>query len=113
MSTALPSTDSKPPLKDRLQALMVEYGKAALWVYLGIFATVYLGFLAAIHFGIQLDGASGTAGTLGAAYLATKLTQPIRIGATLVVTPLVMRFAPRRATVPRGAPTAREEPEHH
>lgn len=78
----------KPSIKNRLNQLMAEYGGLALWVYFGIFAVVLAGFAIAIHFGFRPDGAAQTAGTLGAAYVATKLTQPLRIAATLVLTPI-------------------------
>jgi hypothetical protein len=34
-------------------------------------------------------------GTFAAAYIATKLTQPLRIGATLVITPFIARLYER------------------
>jgi hypothetical protein len=86
-----PKSPPKPPLKERIQQLMVEYGSLALWVYFGIFAIVITGFWLAIKLGIKTDSAAGTAGTIGAAWVATKLTQPIRIVATLALTPAVMR----------------------
>jgi hypothetical protein len=86
-----PATPTKVPLSERLKALMVEYGSLAVWVYFGIFAIVLVGFVLAISFGFHAKGHAGTAGTWGAAYLATKLTQPLRIAATLVLTPFVMK----------------------
>jgi hypothetical protein len=74
---------------------LVEYGSVGLWVYFTIFALVLVGFATAIRMGVKIDGVAGTAGTWGAAYVATKLTQPIRILGTLVVTPLVVRVARR------------------
>jgi hypothetical protein len=79
-----------PPLKERLQKLLVEYGSLGLWVYFVIFALVLVSFATAIKLGVEVEGAAGTAGTWGAAWVATKLTQPLRILATLVVTPVVM-----------------------
>ncbi|HEX6275496.1 MAG TPA: hypothetical protein VFZ53_20790 [Polyangiaceae bacterium] len=86
---------SRPPLKERFQKLMLEYGSAAAWVYFGIFALVLVSFATAIKFGVKVEGAAGAAGTWGAAYVATKLTQPLRILATLIVTPAVVRIARR------------------
>lgn len=78
---------------------MVQYGKVAVFTYFAIFAAVFLGFAVAINLGAQVESAAGQAGTLGGAYLATKLTQPLRILATLVLTPiigkLVEKFGPR------------------
>jgi len=82
-------------MRDRLKALLVEYGSLALWVYFGIFAAVLVGFAVAIQAGVKVESAAGTAGTLGAAYLATKLTQPLRILATLVLTPIIVRVVRR------------------
>jgi hypothetical protein len=80
--------------------MVAEYGPVALWVYFGIFAVVLAAFAIAIKLGFQTEGAASTAGTLGAAWLATKVTQPLRIVATLAVTPLVMRVL--RWIRPRG-----------
>jgi hypothetical protein len=96
MSASVPAPSTRPPLKRRLQTLMVEYGQLALVVYLAIFAVVLVGFVLAIQLGVEVQGASATAGTWAAAYIATKLTQPLRIMATLALTPLVMRLSPRR-----------------
>jgi hypothetical protein len=92
-----PATTPSTPktLKDRLRQHLVEYGSLALWVYFGIFAVVLVGFAVAILSGAKVESAAGTAGTWGAAYLATKLTQPLRILATLVLTPFVVRIVRR------------------
>lgn len=64
-----------------------------------MFALVFIGFAFAITLGVPVASTAATAGTLGAAYVATKLTQPLRILATLVLTPilgkLVARFGPK------------------
>jgi hypothetical protein len=78
-----------------MQKLMAEYGPVAFGVYFTIFAIVLLGFVAAIKLGVKVESAQGTAGTLLAAWAATKLTQPLRILATLVVTPFVVRVLRR------------------
>lgn len=80
----------KAPLGERLKRLAAEYGQLALWVYFGIFALVFLGFVLAIGAGVEVESAAGSAGVWGAAYVATKLTQPLRIAATLALTPVVM-----------------------
>jgi hypothetical protein len=79
----------------RFKTLLAEYGPVALWTYFGLFALVLSGFAIAIAAGVQVESASGGAGVLGAAWLATKLTQPLRIGATLLLTPLMARVATR------------------
>ena len=93
--TSSASPEPPPTLKDRLQKFLVEYGSLCLYVYFAIFALVLVGFATAIQLGAQLDSAAGVAGTWGAAYVATKLTQPLRIWATIAVTPIVVRVARR------------------
>jgi hypothetical protein len=83
-------------LKGRLQKALLEYGSLALWVYFAIFALVFVGFATAIGLGFETESSAGTASTLGAAYVATKLTQPLRILATLAVTPVVVHVTRRR-----------------
>jgi hypothetical protein len=89
------TTPNTPSRKDRLQKLLVEYGSLALWVYFGIFVIVLVGFATAIRLGLNVESTAGTAGVWGAAYLSTKLTQPLRILATLALTPVVMQVLRR------------------
>jgi uncharacterized protein FAM210 len=79
----------KPGFKERLKGLMEEYGSLALYVYFAIFAIVLVSFALAIQLGFKSDSTAATAGTWGAAWVATKLTQPLRIGATLLLTPII------------------------
>jgi hypothetical protein len=79
----------------RFRNLFVEYGVIAIVVHYVIFAIVIVGFWAAIRAGWQPNGTAATAGTWGAAYLATKVVQPVRIVATLAVTPFIARFYER------------------
>lgn len=88
-------SSAKPSLKTRLTVLLEEYGKIAVAIYFGIFALVLGAFVVAIQLGFEVRSAHATAGTLGAAWIATKLTQPLRIVATLVLTPIVGRFVKR------------------
>ena len=85
-------------MREKLQKLMAEYGRVAVAIYLMTFVVTMAGFSIAITKGFEVESASSTAGTLGAAWIATKLTQPIRIGVTLVLTPLVGAFIKRRNT---------------
>ena len=78
---------------ERVKALFAEYGRVAMATYFGLFALVFAGFGLAIALGMHVASAAGQAGVLGAAYVATKLTQPLRIAATLALTPLVARVA--------------------
>jgi hypothetical protein len=82
----------RKPLKERLTNLLAEYGKVALYLYFAIFLLVFTGFAVAIAAGVDVESTSGGAGLVGAAWLGTKLTQPLRILATLALTPVVARL---------------------
>jgi hypothetical protein len=93
-----PEAGPKPaPKPSRLKALLEEYGTMALVIYFAIFALVLAGFAIAIAAGVQVKSAAGGAGVLGAAWVATKLTQPLRILATLALVPIVARIKRRRS----------------
>lgn len=91
----------------KLKQLLAEYGPVALWIYITLFLAVLAGFYVAIRAGWTPEGVAGNAGALTLAYVATKLTQPLRIGATLALTPLVGRLRRRRAAVP-GRPATED-----
>ncbi len=98
----LAATARRPYMRqvsDKLKALLARYGRLALITYFTVFALVFVGFYVAIAAGVQPEGVGAGMGTVGGAYLATKLTQPIRIGATLFLTPIIdallRRFRPR------------------
>lgn len=78
--------------KEKLKILLAEYGRVAIATYLAIFALAFAGFAAAISLGVEVESAKQGAGVMGAAYLAVKLTQPVRIAATLALTPVVARL---------------------
>ena len=82
-------------MRKRLESLLAEYGTVAIVIYLVIFALTLAGFFLAIRMGWRTSSAGGQAGTLAAAWIATKLTQPLRIAATLVLTPLVAKLYER------------------
>jgi hypothetical protein len=101
-------------VKARFQALLAEYGPIALGTYLGIFALSMAGFSAAIAMGFEVDGAAGGLGTLGAAWVATKVVQIPRFLLTFALTPLVARVV-RRGAPPESSgaapePSAETEP---
>lgn len=79
-------------MTDKLKKLLEEYGPIAVTIYLVLFAAVLIGAYVAIHAGWSPTGVAGNAGAWTAAYVVTKLTQPLRIGATLVLTPLAGRL---------------------
>ena len=75
--------------REKLKTLLSEYGNVALVTYLVIWVLTLTGFAIAISMGIKVEGATSGAGLAGATWLATKLTQPLRIAATLALTPFV------------------------
>lgn len=92
-------------LKARYGQTMEEFGRVAVGTYLVLFAGTMLGFWIAIRMGFEPAGAAAGAGTVGAAWVATKLTQPLRIGATIVATPLVAAVLSRLRTSEPALPT--------
>jgi len=82
--------------RQRLKILLAEYGRLALYTYLVLFVVVLVGFAGAIHLGVHTESTAGKAGLWGAAWLATKITQPLRILATVALTPLVAQVLKRR-----------------
>ena len=82
-------------MRKTIRSVLGEYGPVAVVVYFAIFFLVFGGFLAAIRFGWRPQSGGGQAGVVAAAYVATKLTQPLRIAATAVLTPFCARLYER------------------
>jgi hypothetical protein len=82
-------------VRKTIQNMLVEYGAVAVVVYFVIFFLVIFAFWATIRFGWQPASVAGTMGVWTAAYIATKLTQPLRVIATLAITPLVAKMYER------------------
>lgn len=80
----------------KLKQLLAEYGPVAVWIYLTLWVAVYAASYVAITTGWTPKGVAGNAGVLTAAYLVTKLAQPLRIGATLLLTPVVGKLWQRK-----------------
>jgi len=90
----------------RLKTLLAEYGTVALFTHLTIFALVFVGFSVAITAGFQPEGMASNVGTFGGAYIGTQITKPIRIAATIALTPIIARVLRRPGaskTGPAGA----------
>ena len=95
-----------------LKGIFVEYGTVAVVVYLVLFFLVWLGFWAAIRLGWEPTTVAGETGAWVASYLATKITQPLRIIATLALTPFIAKIYERiTGRTPQSVqlPPAREE----
>jgi hypothetical protein len=86
----------KRTLKERLQAHFAEYGRIAVWTYLALSLTAIIGFSIAIGAGVGASSASGVFGVIGAGWVAAKATMPLRILATLGLTPLIATLLQRR-----------------
>ena len=88
----------------KVQNLFSEYGRIGIIVYFSIFFLTLFGFWMLLTVGVDIRTWSyfsklGDVGAIGFAYAATKITQPIRIGLTLVATPVVARFFPAKANI--------------
>lgn len=99
-------------MRKTFQKLLAEYGAIAAIVYFTIFFGVWISAWAAIQRGVDLaalahrvglssNGLVANLGAWTAAYLFTKLLQPVRIGLTLVLTPLLARLYERTRSVKR------------
>jgi hypothetical protein len=73
----------------KLKDHFAEFGTIAIIVYFTIFFATWAGFAIAISQGIEAEGVASDSGVLFGAWVATKATQPLRILATLGVTPFV------------------------
>ena len=87
-------------MRKTLKNIALEYGSIAVVVYLSIFTLVIVGFWAAIRFGWSPEGTAANVGAWTAAYVATKVTQPLRIVATVAVTPVIARIFSRTGSAP-------------
>jgi hypothetical protein len=90
-------------VRKTIKHLLVEYGAIAVVVYFAIFFLVLFSFWAAMRFGWEPASATANVGTFAAAYIATKITQPLRILATLAVTPFIAKIYERLAGKPKPA----------
>lgn len=86
----------KRTLKERLKAHFAEYGRVAVWTYLSLSIATIIGFSIAIGAGVTPSSATGMFGVIGAGWVAAKATMPLRILATLGLTPLIAALVHRR-----------------
>jgi hypothetical protein len=75
---------------------MADYGRVGLWTYLVLSLSAIAGFSLAIGIGLKPSSTSGVLGVIGAGWVAAKATMPIRILATLALTPVVAAVLRRR-----------------
>jgi hypothetical protein len=97
---AAPETPTEPArkrtLKERLKAHFAEYGRVAIYTYLALSISTIIGFSIAIGAGVSPSSSTGVFGVIGAGWVAAKATMPLRILATLGLTPLVAALLQRR-----------------
>jgi hypothetical protein len=73
----------------RWEQLKKDYGRVAIGTYLTLWVLVLAGYVVAIKMGIDVEGATGAGGVLLGAWVAAKVSQPVRIVLTLVLTPFI------------------------
>lgn len=83
-------------MRKTLKNILAEYGMIAVVLYLAIFFAVFIGAWFGIRLGWAPGGVAGNAGAWTAAYLVAKITQPLRIATTVVLTTFVGKFWKRR-----------------
>jgi hypothetical protein len=83
-------------MRKTLKKILAEYGAIAVVLYLTIFFVVFIGAYFAISLGWAPESIAGNAGAWTAAYIFTKLTQPLRIAGTVVLTTFLGRLWDRR-----------------
>ena len=79
----------------RLDHSFARYGRVALGTYVLLDLVTWATFYVAMQHGVHVHGAVAGAGAIGAAWAASKVTQPARALATVVLTPFVARMAER------------------
>ena len=83
-------------IKDRFEQIKKEYGKVAFVTYMVLWASVLVAYAVAIKNGVEMEGVSSTGGILVGAWVAAKVSQPIRIVLTIILTPVIASFFRRR-----------------
>lgn len=104
--------NEKLSIKDRIKRFIRNYGITGLIVYFSIYYLTWAGFYFALEHKwinpgdvtelakkigldrwIDLEGdTQKKVANVGAAYLITKLTEPLRFGATVMITPFVLKL---------------------
>jgi hypothetical protein len=92
--------------REKLKTLLAEYGNVAIGTYLIIWVLTLAGFAIAISLGVKVESAASGVGLAGATWVATKLTQPLRIAGTLALTPIVAAVLRKLRRDKGAAPSA-------
>lgn len=83
-------------MRKTLKNVLAEYGAIAVVVYLALFTLIFVGSYFAIRLGWTPGSAAGQAGAWTAAYLVTKIAQPLRIAATVLITTFIGKLLEKR-----------------
>lgn len=86
--------------KDKYGEVVEEYGTAAIVTYIALRLSAMLGFWIAISYGFEVGTATGNAGTFWAAWAGSKVTQPLWMALTVVLTPIAVRIWRRFRPLP-------------
>lgn len=89
-------------MKKKYEELVAEYGATAAVIHLIGFAIVMVVSGWALKQSFEVTTGKGFAALIGAAWVASKVSSPIRIAITIVLTPIVGRFVQKRRE--RSAP---------
>ena len=87
-------------MRKTLKNILAEYGMIAVVVYLALFTIVLVGSYFAIRMGWSPGTTAGQAGAWTAAYIVTKIAQPLRIAATVLITTFLGRLWENRKRKP-------------
>ena len=77
-------------MKNKMTEIFSKFGRIGVIVYFSLFFLTFFGFYCAIHYGVDIKSWKyfenlAVVGSVGLAYAATKITQPLRIGLTLAI----------------------------
>ena len=109
----LSTEERKSSMKERFQKLIAEYGPIAIGIHFSLFFASVFGFWLAIGMGIEVGGDSSIApgwltgsgsARLVAAYVASQLIKPVRLGLVVILTPAVGRLLRRAPDPAEGTP---------
>jgi hypothetical protein len=78
-------------MRARLKALSAEYGGVCVVIYIAVAIGVVAAFATAFLLGLAPETLGEGAGLWIGVYVTLKATQPVRIGVTIALTPIVAR----------------------
>ncbi len=76
-------------LKERYQELVTQFGLIAFITHFSIGLLTFVSFAVLIEMGVEVEGAAGGSGVLASAWVAYKVTMPVRLMITVALTPIV------------------------